>query len=132
MSNALLQEVTMPNDFKKSIYSCPCETCRALVRLVKDRGAKLLFSRDRAGRLCELAVVAAAGEQGIPEGEVVAKRRVYAEHVQASLHGPTCDSDEPVHIRWAIGNSNHNPNATHRINLGQARASQDGDRFRLR
>lgn len=120
------------NDFRNQIFACRCRTCQSLVRLVKDRGAVLQFSRDRAGRLCELAVVATAGDNGLAEDEVVPARRAYAEHLGIELRGPISNADKPIHIRWAIQNSNHNRNAMNRINLGQAMASFMGGRFRLR
>ena len=111
------------NDLKKQIYSCECDRCKALVCLVEQCGAQLLFSPTRAGRLCELAVVAAAGDVGLSWDSVVNERRAYADHLRIALSGPTSDADEPVHIEWATYNSNHNPDAIERINLGQARAS---------
>ena len=119
------------NDFKQLIYDCECNRCRALMHLVKEKGAVLQFSRSRAGRLCELAVVAATGSTGMVNGDVVPARREYARHLGIVLSGPISDSEEPVHIRHAVTNSNHNPNASSPINLGQARASHMGDVFRL-
>lgn len=120
------------NDLKTQIYSCECERCKALVWLIEQCDAQLLFSPTRAGRLCELAVVAAAGDVGLPKELVVAERRAYADHLRITLSGPTSDADEPVHIDWAIRNSNHTPDATEQINLGRARASLDeSGRYRL-
>ena len=124
--------MTMPNDLKKQIYECECQPCKAIVWLMEQCGAHFVFSRLRPGRLCEIAVVAAAGEVGLPKEHVVAERRKYAEHLQATLSGPTSDSDEPVHIEWAISNSNHNPDASERINLGRAYATFSDGRYRIR
>jgi hypothetical protein len=118
------------NDLKAQVLECECGRCRALVRLL-NHGAQLVFSPTRAGRLCELAVVAAAGSEGILETEIVEERRAYARHLGVKLSGSTCNSPEPVHIRWALVNSNHNPNAKERINLGESKASRSADRFFL-
>ena len=119
------------NDLRQKIYGCTCDRCRALVRLVEERGAVLRFSPTRAGRLCELAVVAAAGPPGMPRNSIVSARREYARHLEIILSGPVSNADTPVHIEHAVTDSNHNPNASNRINLGQARASVHDDRFRL-
>ena len=126
-------EVTMgrPNQFRQQIYGCGCERCRALVSLVEGSGARVQVSPERAGRLCELAVVAASGTNGLDEADVVAARRAYARHLGIDLSGPTSNSDDPVHIGWAIENSNHNRYAKNRINLGKARASIANERYRL-
>jgi len=119
------------NDLKQQIYNCNCARCRAIVRLVEEKRAVLQFSRSRAGRLCELAVVAASGSAGIVSSAVVPARREYAHHLGIVLSGPISDSDQPLHIEHAITNSNHNANAKNRINLGQARASLTGNVYRL-
>lgn len=56
------------------------------------------------------------------ESEIVAARRAYAASLGVTLSGAISNADEPVHIRHAVSNSNHNPNASNRINLGRARA----------
>lgn len=119
------------NHFKAKIFTCTCFTCRAVVHLVEKHGVRLQFSPNRAGRLCELAVVAAAGDYGILEREVVAARRAYAEHLGVVLSGPTSNADTACHIRWAVENSNHNPNSREPIHLGSAIARFDGGRFYL-
>lgn len=124
-------EMTTPKDLKKQIYACECERCSAIVCLIEQCDAHLKFSPSRAGRLCELAVVAAAGEDGLLKEHVVAERRQYAEHLGVTLSGPTSNADQPVHIDWAIRNSNHNPNAAERINLGRAHASFSDGRYRI-
>ena len=119
------------NDLREKIYGCACDRCSALERLIEEKGAVLQFREDAAGRLCELAVIAASGESGMLSDDVVAARRDYAKHLGLKLTGPISDSDEPVHIRHAITNSNHNPSASSRINLGEARASLVERVFRL-
>lgn len=119
------------NPLKEQIYSCKCTHCRALVAVVEDRGAKLQFSESRAGRLCELAVVAAAGSKGLPDHEVVPQRRAYAAHLGLTLSGSTSNADSPVHIAWAVTNSNRNRDARNRVNLGEARATYTDGRYRL-
>jgi len=119
------------NPLKQHVYSCPCPRCRALVWLIEDCGAALKFSATRAGRLCELAVVAAEGTAGMAAADVVSERRAYAKHLNVALSGPTSDANTPVHIDWAVRNSNHNPTATNRINLGQPKATLSEGRYRL-
>ena len=119
------------NDFRDKIYACECDVCRSVVRLVEEKGAVLQFSPARAGRLCELAVVAASGNQGLTGEQVVDARRRYADHLGISLMGPVSDADGPAHIQHALDNSNHNPSARSRINLGRAVASFDGTHYRL-
>lgn len=119
------------DEIRSFVYECQCKRCRALVSLVEEAGAVLQFTPSKAGRLCELAVVATAGEAGIDESLVVPARRDYAKHLGVTLTGNTSNNDKPVHIKWAIKNSNHNPNAKNRINLGKARASFSGGRYRL-
>lgn len=62
------------------------------------------------------------------ESEIVAARRAYAANLGVTLSGAISNADEPVHIRHAVSNSNHNPNASNRINLGRARAYKKGAR----
>ncbi|MDF5796052.1 hypothetical protein P4203_15860 [Pseudomonas aeruginosa] len=64
----------------------------------------------------------------MPESEIVAARRAYAASLGVTLSGAISNADEPVHIRHAVSNSNHNPNASNRINLGRARAYKKGAR----
>jgi hypothetical protein len=118
------------NALREQIGECKCLQCKAVVSLV-ERGAKLRFSPNAGGRLCELAVVAASGAQGIAKNDVVAERRRYAQHLGIELSGPTSNSDKPNHITWALSNSNHTAGASNRINLGRAKASFSGGRFFL-
>lgn len=120
------------NQLKQKVYGCNCNTCKALVCLIDQQDAVLQFSKSRAGRLCELAVVAEAGAQGIHEEQVVGARRAYAAHLGVILSGPISNSDEPVHILHAIRNSNHSTDAINRINIGEARASKLGKYSYLR
>ncbi|WP_375670309.1 hypothetical protein [Pseudomonas aeruginosa] len=62
------------------------------------------------------------------ESEIVAARRAYAASLGVTLSGAISNADEPAHIRHAVSNSNHNPNASNRINLGRARAYKKGAR----
>lgn len=119
------------NDLKQQILDCSCSRCRAVVALMQN-GAVLHFSPDRAGRLCELAVVAAAGASGMPASAVVSARREYAVHLGVVLKGPVSNSDRPVHIDHAVTNSNHNAAARNRIHLGAARASSEGGVYFLK
>ncbi|ENY7310809.1 hypothetical protein ACF1LP_006653, partial [Pseudomonas aeruginosa] len=109
-----------------------CAPSKALLALW-SAGADLRVSPRKAGRLCELAVVAAAGKAGMLESEIVAARRAYAASLGVTLSGAISNADEPVHIHHAVSNSNHNPNASNRINLGRARAykerREEGDYF---
>ena len=66
------------------------------------------------------------------ESEIVAARRAYAASLGVTLSGAISNADEPVHIRHAVSNSNHNPNASNRINLGRAeriKRREEGDYF---
>jgi hypothetical protein len=111
-------------EFQQCIRNCECPTCRALIRLIDKAGATIIFSPTRAGRLCEMAVVAAAGANGIGEKDVVAARRDYAHHLQIALRGPIQDHDAPIHIEHALDPSADNP-----IRLGQARARFEAGRY---
>jgi hypothetical protein len=102
------------------------------VWLVEDCRAQLQFAPTRAGRLCELAVVAASGALGIAESEIVRERRAYACHLGIELSGPTSNAETPAHVHWALEHSNHNPGATNPVNIGQARATYSAGRYFLR
>lgn len=118
------------NDLKQQIFQCLCKPCAAIRTLVEN-GAVLQFSPVRAGRLCELAVVAAAGTEGMRAVKVVQARRDYARHLRVELRGPVSDADQPIHIQHAVTDSNHNPNARNRINLGEMWASLVGGVYYL-
>lgn len=98
---------------------------------MSELGANLQFSSARAGRLCEIAVVAAAGPDGIAARDVVDERRKFARHLGVVLAGPISNSDDPIHICHAIDHSNHRSKARNRINIGGARASYMNGRFYL-
>ncbi len=117
------------NPLRERIYGCSCERCAAVVKLVEVHGAGLMFRLDGSGRLCELAVVAAEGAQGLPAHSVVNERRAYAKHIGAELLGPISDSPDPIHICHAIDHSNHNSKARNRINLGTAMATYKNGRY---
>lgn len=119
------------NDLKQKIYECQCKQCRALYRLIEECGAEIKLSEAKAGRLCELAVVAAEGAAGISESAIVAARRSYAKHLRINLAGPISNAEYPAHIAWAVSNSNHNPVAKNRVNLGSAKASYLNGRYFL-
>jgi hypothetical protein len=120
-------------ELKSAIAACDCAECRALTGLLNEAGAKFQISTVRGGRFCEMAVVAAAGERGLPAGDIVPRRRRYAEHLGIQLSGNTQNDDKPNHIMWATKHSNHHPDASDpggRINLGLARAvERDGSFF---
>lgn len=116
---------------KERVFSCACTRCRAVVSLVEKKGAVFQFIEKRAGRLCELAVVAGAGARGIAAADVVPERRSYAEHVGATLSGSISDSRDPIHIIHAIDHSNHNAKARNRVNIGSARAWYSNGRYYL-
>lgn len=124
----LFKSTAPSNELKDRIYNCRCQRCRAVVNLIKRHGATIQFSEGRAGRLCELAVVAGAGAEGIDANEVVRERRRYAVHIGVELCGPTSNSDDPIHICHAIDR----PRAQNRINLGSAQAWYSNGRYFLR
>ena len=118
-----------PEEFKIKIRDCKCNTCLSVISLMSEAGAKLRFGPNQAGRLCEIAVVAASGKNGLYKDEVVQARRDYAEHLGIQLSGSIQNSDKPIHINHAIKNSNHNPKAREPINLGLADAKLEDNRF---
>lgn len=122
------------NNLQARIETCDCAPCRALSALLSEAGAKLRISPNFPGRLCELAVVAAAGSAGLTSSEAVQQRRNYARHLGLLLDGPEKDHPEPIHIRWATKYSNHTPNikpSNQPINLGKACARKVDDRYYL-
>ncbi len=120
-----------PNELKDKIRSCNCKKCQAICALTEKAGADLRFSPKAAGRLCELAVVAAAGTGGIEGNKIPFERRKYAKHLGVELQGLISNMDWPGHIDWALKNSNHNPNAKNRINIGSAEAIHRGTKYYL-
>ena len=120
------------NRLKEMIYNCSCENCKALVWLLEECNAHIIISEKNCGRMCELAIVAATKDLGINENSVVKERRLYAEHLGVNLGiREISNSNEPKHIKWAISNSNHNPSAKNRINIGKAKASYENGRYKL-
>jgi hypothetical protein len=122
------------NDLRDVIAACDCVTCRALTSLKVDAGANILISRTNTGRMCEMAVVAAAGAGGLTGDEVVEHREAYARHLGVELPAGTRNRPEPFHIAYAIEYSNHTmPGQSDRqpFNLGRAHASYAGGRYFL-
>ena len=122
------------NDLHDFIVACDCVRCRALTSLKVDAGANILISRINTGRMCEMAVVAAAGEDGLTSDEVVEHRAAYAQHLGVELSARSRNRPAPVHIAFAINHSNHTKpekNNRNSINLGRAHASYRAGRYRL-
>lgn len=122
------------NDLRNFIATCNCVTCRALTSLKADAGAGILISRKNTGRMCELAVVAAAGEDGLTSDEVIEHRVAYARHLRVELSARNLKRSAPIHIAFAIGHSNHittEKKYKNYINLGRAHASYRDGRYRL-
>jgi hypothetical protein len=117
------------NDFKSKIYSCSCNECVALKWLVEECGANLVFSESKAGRLCELAVVAGSAQKGISSFLTVVGRRKYAAHLGIKLEGPVSNANEPNHIEHPISNPKNNPIAHNPIDLGRAKAKKIGNSY---
>lgn len=117
------------NPLKTFIFACGCAPCRSLTALIEDAGARLLISPKNTGRMCEFAVIAAAGTGGLTEHEVVQGRRAYAEHLGVQLTGPTQNASTAAHITWSL--QPPGPGDLPRVPLGRARPSKRGDRFFL-
>jgi hypothetical protein len=78
---------------------------------------------------CELAVLAAAGPGGMTDGEIVAARRAYAEHLGVSLDGRTtgeiANAAYAIHARHAAeGNVTGVEGAEFPINIGTAQVKR--------
>lgn len=121
-------------ELKKFIAMCGCVTCRALKSLKLDASAKISISSIHTGRMCEIAVVGAAGLHGLTGDEVVARRAAYAKHLGVELPDGTRNNPTPFHIEHAIRfpdafSSAHSHNGP--IILGNARASKVGERYYL-
>lgn len=119
------------NELLERIKKCKCPSCSALVALGAEAKARLKLSKNAAIRACELAVVAASGEKGLTETEIIAARRAYALHLGVNTGGSTQDPDDCRRIKHAIHNATHIPGARNPVNIGLARASQVGDRYFL-
>jgi hypothetical protein len=121
-------------DLASRIATCACDPCRALTALRNDAGSRLRIMPHAPGRLCEMAVVAAAGAAGLTAAEVVEKRRAYQQHLGLVADGPLKDAPTPGHISHAIKYSNHTPGIkpSHQpIHLGRAHAYKVDERFYL-
>jgi hypothetical protein len=123
------------NDLLEVIKACTCAPCRALISIRAEAGANILVSRTNTGRMCELAVVAAAGPNGLTANEVVTRREAYAGHLGVELTRTSVENRTPYVIEWALKHSNHSPPNQKRhepVNLGRAHASKHSDgRFSL-
>jgi hypothetical protein len=122
------------NDLAARIAACSCDPCRALTALRDEAGSRLQIRPSAPGRMCEMAVVAAAGAAGLTGGEVVAHRRDYQRHLGLVADGPLKDASYPGHIEHAIKYSNNTPGikpSQQPIHVGRARAYKAGDRFFL-
>ena len=119
---------TSINQIQEHILGCDHSGCRATRRL-QDAGARLVLGK---GRHCEIAVIAAAGQDGMDARDVVTARRAYAAHLGIELGGDVSDGPTPNHIHHAIEHPSHKPNARSPINLGDARAVQIGTRYAIR
>jgi hypothetical protein len=122
------------HDLVSRIAACPCDPCRALTALRNEAGSRLQIRATAPGRMCEMAVVAAAGAAGLTGEEVVAHRRAYQRHLGLVANGPLTDSPRPGHIQHAVKYSNSTPGikaSQQPIHLGRARAYMAGKRFFL-
>lgn len=113
------------------IEACGCAPCRALTSLIQDAGAPLRISVKNTGRMCEFAVVAAAGLGGLTAREVVQGRRAYAEHLGVQMEGTTQNGSEPNHTGWALKRPLPGGGGKPRIDLGRATLSESDGRFFL-
>ena len=128
----------MINNSQKNLHdiiaACKCITCRALTALKDEAGAKINISPKRNGRMCEVAVVAASGARGLTGNEVVTRRGAYASHLGLELVSGTQNRPIPMHIAYAVNHSNHaksGRSGSNPFNLGRAKATFDGERYRL-
>lgn len=116
------------SNLMRHMQECHHPACRATDRLLRA-GAGL---RLGMGRHCELAVVAAAGAEGLDASDVVAARREYAKHLGVRVVGSVANAETPIHVEHALVNYRGNPAAKYPINLGSARAVKRGSRFSIR
>jgi hypothetical protein len=115
----------MPNPLRAHVKHCSHPACVA-TRVLEQNGARLVLGK---GRHCELAVLAAAGANGLSSAALVAGRRAYAHHLGVTLDGistgAVADADHAIHARHAAeGNLVGLPNAVHPIPLGTARVKR--------
>ena len=122
------------NALMSRIAACSCNPCRALLALITEAKAELDVLPGAPGRLCEMAVVAAAGAKGLLSSEVVERRRAYQLHLGLFADGPLKNSLKPDHIKHAVKCSNHTPSVKPSqgpIHIGRAIARKVADRFFL-
>jgi len=81
--------------------------------------------------MCEFAVVAAAGPEGLTGREVVQGRRAYAEHLGVQPDETTQNSSEPNHVYGALKSPLPASKGKPRIDLGRATLSERDGRFFL-
>jgi hypothetical protein len=121
-------------DFASRISACPCDPCRALIALRDEAGSRLRITERSPGRMCEIAVVAAAGAAGLTGDEVVMRRGAYQRHLGLTAVGTLKASNKPIHIEHAIKFSNNKEGvkpSDQPIHIGSARAYKQGDRYFL-
>jgi hypothetical protein len=111
----------MADSLRDHVNTCDYPACVA-TRKLENNGPRLTLGK---GRHCELAVLAAAGPGGMTDGEIVAARRAYAEHLGVSLDGLTtgeiANAPFAIHARHAAeGNVKGVEDAQWPINLGTA------------
>lgn len=119
------------NELRAFIEACGCAPCVALTSLIRDAGAPLRISSKNTGRMCEFAVVAAAGLEGLTGYQVVQGRRAYAKHLGVQMEGPTQNGPEPGHIEWALMPPLPSSGGKPRLDLGRATPSKQNGRFFL-
>ena len=127
------------NPLREHVDNCSHPACVA-TRKLEENGANLILGK---GRHCEIAVLAAAGDEGLSDEEIVRERRAYADHLSVTLDGRTdatiADAPHAVHARHAAeGNINDEEDAKSPIRLGSARVTRTAspereslDRYRL-
>lgn len=111
---------------KDHVQQCDQPACVATRRLLAS-GARLQLGK---GRHCEIAVLAAAGDAGLTDQEIVTARRAYADHLGVTLEGRSdasiADADYGIHAQHAAdGNVTGLPDAVYPINLGSARVVRE-------
>ncbi len=111
----------MANPLRDHVDTCAHPVCIS-TRKLEANGAAL---RLGAARHCEIAVLAAAGTQGMTDRDIVAGRRAYAEHLGVSLDGRTtgevANAPYAIHARHAAeGNVKGEGDAVFPINIGTA------------
>jgi transcriptional regulator with XRE-family HTH domain len=103
-------------DLQEHMSNCQHPECVA-TRKLQAHGARLMLGKARH---LEIAALAAAGDQGKSDGDLVQARRDYAEHLGVNLEGPIADAETAVHASWAA----KGPNVKDPIHLGSATVIQ--------